>query len=79
MNKISILILMVGLCGCASDRVDPIICQSPDIILPADPIPATRVLNKNSLPADVMKAWVSTALSYRAWNKTVRRQIEASS
>lgn len=56
----------------------PISYNCPKIVLPSDPVPQTKRLNKNSRPDQVIKAWVATANEYRGWNKIVREQVENS-
>lgn len=71
------LILIVILTGCANKPLK-VAYECPRILLPDDPTPATHLLNENSEPDEVIKAWVATAYAYRGWNVAVRKQIENS-
>lgn len=75
------VILFLGiilLIGCSQSKPTPIIYASPPIELPPDPIPATNKVTEDSTAAEVMKAWISTAIDYRGWNIAVRKLIENS-
>lgn len=72
------LIAIVFLTSCSLIKPTPIAYHCPRIILPADPKPNTDKLTEKSKPNEVIKAWVSTAMAYRDWNRIVRKQIENS-
>ncbi len=73
------LLLFIAL-NCASCATKPIAVayNCPQIVLPPDPVPATKRLTAKSNASQVMKAWVATAYAYRGWNLAVRKQIENS-
>ena len=76
-KKWTIMAYVAGsLTACTS--VKPVAFKCPRIILPADPVPATRKLTPKSTPDQVVKAWVATSYLYQGWNKTVRQQVENS-
>ncbi len=64
--------------ACSGHTILPIPSAPPRIELPPDPVPATSYITDKSTSADIMKAWISTAVAYRGWNQTVRKQIENS-
>ena len=70
-----IMVLMLCLCTCATKPI-PIMYQTPRIMLPPDPIPATVNLTPQSKPDQVVKAWVATATEYKKWCSIVRLQVE---
>ena len=64
--------------SCGIFKPPPIAYHCPEIILPNDPIPETNKLTDKSKPDEITKAWVYTAVSYRDWNRIVRKQIKNS-
>ena len=72
-----IIVLVLCLPTCAM-KPTPIAYQTPHIMLPPDPIPATANLNPKSSPDQVVKAWVATATAYKKWCSIVREQISSS-
>jgi hypothetical protein len=70
---LTITLMIALLTGCFKT---PIAYQCPIIILPADPIPEIKKINKKSRNDQVVKAWVATAIQYKNWNEEVRKQIE---
>jgi hypothetical protein len=75
--RTAVFLAVVLLTGCVSKPV-PVAYDCPQIVLPPDPILATRKLTAKSKPGDAAKAWVSTAVACCAWNKTVRKQVNDS-
>ena len=70
---------VISLClsSCASKPI-PIQFNCPRIMLPPDPIEATKKLTAKSSPDTVAKAWVATTTEYKGWNIIVRKQLRAS-
>lgn len=71
------LIIILGcvlLTSCATKPIQ-IAYNCPKIELPPDPIVYAKKLNDKSNSEEVMKSWVATAIGYRDWNKTVRKQV----
>jgi hypothetical protein len=77
-NSIMMSIAVMILVGCATQKPTPVVYAPPHIELPPDPIPATNRITDDSMPAEVMKSWVSTAVDFRGWNVAVRKLIENS-
>jgi len=77
LKKLIVIIYVILLSSCATSKPEPIIVKPQHIELPPDPIPATNQITDNSLPAEVMKSWISTAVDYRGWNIAVRKLIES--
>jgi hypothetical protein len=74
MRFILVGLLILNLSSCATKPVE-ISYNCPKLVLPKDPILYTKKLTEKSNAEDVMKSWVATAVAYRDWNKTVRKQV----
>lgn len=66
------------LTSCSTVKPIPVAYDCPKLVLPADPITPIDKLTDKSKPDEVMKAWVSTAVAYRDWNRIVRQQVNVS-
>ena len=74
---IAICVCVVVMSGCSSQ---PYLSENyPELIIPPDPKPPINNLTRKSTPDQVVKAWVATAILYKDWNVTVRKQIIDSS
>ncbi len=74
---ILVIMMLLFLEACGTKTI-PLSYNCPTIQLPIDPIPFTRSLTLTSQPDEVIKAWVATAMEYKGWDETVRKEIQES-
>lgn len=77
-KKSLVIVLVLHLAACSTMKPVAIAYHCPKIVLPEDPIAPVDKLTDKSKPDEVMKAWVSTAIAYRDWNRVVRQQVSVS-
>ena len=77
-RRLSGIMVIFILTSCSTVRT-PVTLDCPQLVLPADPVSPLSKISDKSTPDEVMKAWVSTAILYRDWNRIVRKQVQESS
>jgi hypothetical protein len=73
-----IMIAMLNLFGCSSNKPIQVAYNCPQLELPPDPPVSVRSLTSASKPDMVLKSWVSMATNYYEWNQVVHAEVESS-
>lgn len=75
---LSIFLILSTLSGCFNKNPVPIAYNCPKIVLPKSPLPIIYTLKKSATPDEIIKAWVTTTIQYKAWHDTVVKQVNLS-